>query len=66
MANICMITTNLRDDYLPLVDCIDAIAIQKNTSRAGVIRDILCEYFEFEPEKKTRPYSTMKNSMVEC
>lgn len=64
--NYVTVGVNLNENYLPLLDIIDQIAIERKTSRSSVFRDIVCDYVGFEPENKARPYSSMKHLMVEC
>lgn len=66
MKEFVAIGTNLSEAYFPLIDRIDQIVVENGKSRSSVVRDILCEYFGFVPEQVARPYSSMKNLMVEC
>jgi hypothetical protein len=56
---------NVNDDYFPLIDMIDQIAIKERKSRSSVVRDIVCQHFGFEPAKPANKYCSMKNLMTE-
>ncbi|HOW14984.1 hypothetical protein [Methanosarcina sp.] len=52
------ITIMINQDYKPLVEEIDAIAEQCQTSRAGIIRSVLCDVFEFTPGRPMNGYNS--------
>jgi hypothetical protein len=53
----------LSEDYAPLIDEIDEIAKECDTSRSAVIRGILCDFFEFTPGKAMKDRNSMNNKM---
>jgi len=66
MKEFVAIGTNLSEAYFPLIDRIDQIVVENGKSRSSVVRDILCEYFGFEPVEPAREYNATKNLMMEC
>lgn len=55
-----LLGANLTEEYYPIVDIIDGIAVKTRQSRSNVIRDILCEKLQFTPERKAKNYNTFK------
>lgn len=48
--------TTLYGEYEPLAQRIEQISLETNKTVSAVIRDALCEHFDFVPEASFRPY----------
>lgn len=59
------ITIPINEDYKPLLAIIDEIALECKTSRAGIIRTVLCDTFEFSPRKPIIGQNSLKNKKLD-
>lgn len=55
-----LLGANLTEEYYPIVEILDEIAIETKQSRSNIIRDILCEKLQFTPKRKAHSYNTFK------
>jgi hypothetical protein len=53
-----IVSLAITEDYSPLIAMIDEIATEKKSSRSAVVRDKLCELFNFTPEGSIMKYDS--------
>lgn len=52
------ITIAFTPEYAPLLDIMDEACDACRISRAGLVRSLLCDTFEFTPEKPRKTYNS--------
>ena len=58
-----IVGVGFNEEYKPLIEQIDSVADELGISRSFVIREILCEAFNFTPKKEMHLYKRgLKNA----